>query len=122
MAMSITMADNNDVDHFCGANVNAAFTDAMKDDTGLMAEAAVCNMIRYDATTDWALIGAVEKVLMTEYVARSIALAAIAYDMSGFTTRLEAEDMMNIHVWRLRAIEKLLTDQKTLTFIRGGTP
>jgi len=122
MVLTITMAVLADVAPLLGDNISASFTDTMMDSVGLMAEAAICNMVRYDAVTNWALIGAVEKVMMTEYVARSIALAGISYDMSVFTTRLEAEDMMNIHIWRLRAIEKLLIDQKTVTFIQGGTP
>lgn len=122
MAMSITMADDNDVDGLIGENVSANFTDAMKDDIGLMAEAYVCNLIRYDAVTNWASIGAIEKVLMTVFVASHIAIQGIAYNMSGFTSRIEAEDMLNVLVFRIRRVEKLLADQKTSTFIKGGTP
>lgn len=116
--MSITMADNNDVDPFCGANVNAAFSDTMKDDSGLMAEAYICNLIRYDAVTNWATLGAVAKVTMTEFVSRFIAVQAIIYDMSSYTSRIEAEDMINTHMYRLKQCEKLLIDQKTITFMK----
>lgn len=118
MAMSITMADNNDVDPFLGANVNVAYTDAMKDDAGLMAEAYICSVTRYDAVTNWATLDAIAKVIYTEYVARLIAVQGIAYDMSGFTSRIEAEDMINIHMFRLKILDKLIIDQKTSIFIQ----
>ena len=60
------------------------------------------------------------KYLLNEYVARYVAICGISYNMSGFTSRVEAEDMINVHVFRLRAIEKLLIDQKTITYIRGA--
>ena len=121
MVLTLTMADLAVITPYEGENVGAAWTDETRDEVGLQAESFVCCMIRYDAVTNWAAIGAIEKRIMTEYVARSVALAAIAFNMVGFTSRIEAEDMLNIIVWRLRAIEKLLTDQKTVTFIQGGT-
>ena len=121
MVMSITTADDNDVDALVGTN-EGAMTDTMKDDVGFMAEAYVCCLVRYDVVTNWATIGAIEKVLITKFVATEIAIASIAWDMSGYTSRIEAEDMLNILVFGLRRTERLLADQKTLTFIQGGTP
>ena len=40
--------------------------------------------------------------------------------MSGFTSRIEAEDMINIHLFRMNLIEKLLIDQKTVTYMGGA--
>lgn len=122
MAMSITTAGNADVDPLCGANAAVGYDDTAKDSAGKMAEAYVCNLVRYDVVTNWATIGAIEKVLITDFVARFIAIQCIAYDMSGFTSRIEAEDMINIHAWRLAMDELLLKDQKTLTFTQAGTP
>jgi len=120
---NVTMvSDSDDVLPMMGANVNAAYTTTMQDTVGLLAEAYVCGLVRYDAVTNWATIGAIEKTLMTEIVSRFIAMQGIAYDMSVYTSRIEAEDMINIHIFRMRQISNLLKDQKILTFIKRGTP
>lgn len=118
---NLTMADLADISPYEGENVDTTWTDTEREEVGLQAEAFVCCLVRYDAVTNWATIGAIEKKLMTEYVARSIAVSGIAFNMAGFTSRIEAENMLNINIWRLRTIEKLLVDQKTLTFIKAGT-
>ena len=120
---NVTMvADSDDVLPMMGTSVNVAYTTTMQDTVGLLAEAYVCGLVRYDAVTNWATIGAIEKALMTEIVSRFIAMQGIAYDMSVFTSRIEAEDMINIHIFRMRQISNLLKDQKILTFIKRGTP
>ena len=121
MAMDITMADNADVVPYEGSNIAVGWTDTERDEVGLQAEAEVCAIVRYDAVTNWAILGAIEKVLMTKYVAMSIAVQGIAFDMSVYTSRIEGENMINILLFNLRKVEKLLQDQKVLTFIQGGT-
>jgi len=116
------VADDADLVGFVGANVAAGWTVAMADDVGVQAEAFICNLIRYDAVTNWALIGAIEKLMMTELVLRTIAVAAISYDMAAYTSRIEAENMVNLHLYRINEITKLLSDQKVLTHIQAGTP
>lgn len=117
MAMSITTADNSDVDPLCGANVAVGFNDTMKDSSGLMAEAYLTNVMRSDIVANWATVTTNARVIITEYVSRFIAVNAILYDMSVFTSRIEGEDMINVHVYRMRQCEKLLKDQKTVTYI-----
>jgi len=46
--------------------------------------------------------------MLDEYAERSAAVEAILYDMSGYTSRVEAEDMINIHVHRMNEILKVL--------------
>lgn len=118
---NLTMADLADISPYEGELIDATWTDTEREEVGLQAEAFVCCLLRYDAVTNWAAIGAIEKRIMTEYVARSIAIAGIAFNMAGYTSRIEAENMLNINIWRLRAIEKLL-EQNTLTFIKRGNP
>jgi hypothetical protein len=49
------------------------------------------------------------------------AIYAIEYDLSGFTTRTEAEDMINIlRDAALRGLS-ILRDKKTQTFLMTGT-
>lgn len=108
MAMSITMADNADVDPYEGELVDATWTDTHRDEVGLQAESYLNNLLDYDLVTNWATLVANMKIILTEFVARMIAVQGIAFNMAGYTSRVEAEDMINISIWRMRQIEKIL--------------
>ena len=108
------VADTTDVDGFMGADVDAGFTTTMEDLVGVYTEAYLCNLIKYDAVTNWASLNAIYKLMLSEYVARSIAIAGIAYEMAGYATeeddaRINAEDLMTINLMRLEKIEELLS-------------
>lgn len=112
------LADTSDVAGFMGAGVDAAFTETMQDLVGVYTEAYLSNLVEYDLVTNWAAINAVFKLMFSEYVARAIAVEAIKYNMdSTFTSRVEAEDMLNIHIWRMLTIEKLLANASVQDFI-----
>ena len=103
-----------------GANVGAGSTDENNTAWGLQAESYLNILARYNFSDNFAALNVDVKQILSEYVARYVAAAAIAYDMSGFTSRIEAEDMLNVHIFRMRAIEKLLVDQKSETFLQGA--
>jgi len=65
----------------------------------------------------WGTMTAGTKNIITEWLARYIAVGCICYNMAGFTSRIEAENMLNVHIFRMRLIERLLQDQKTITFV-----
>ena len=107
------LADTTDVDGFMGEGVDAGYTETMQDLLGVYTEAYICNLIKYDAKTNWTSLNAIYKLMMSEYVARTIAIAAIQYNMrgeanAGFGSRVEAEDMLNIHRERIHQIHELL--------------
>lgn len=112
------LADTTDVDGFMGAGVDAGFTVAtMGDLVGVYTEAFLCNLIKYDAVTNWATMDAIYKLMLSEYVARTIAIEGIKYKMSGYTSRVEAEDMINIHWARLQEIKSLLEQSDVQDFM-----
>ena len=110
------IADTTNVAGFMGANVNAGFTATMQDLVGVYTEAYLCSLVKYDIVTNWGTMNAIYKLLFSEYACRSIAIAAIQYDMSGYTSRIEAENMININAWRLIAIENLLNNADVQDF------
>jgi len=117
---TIMLADTTDVAGFMGAGVNAAFTTTMQDLVGVYTEAYLCNLIKYDAVTNWGTLNAIYKLIMSEYVARAIAVEAIKYDMgttSTYTSRVEAEDMINIHVYKMEKIELILSKADKQDFL-----
>lgn len=102
------IADQADVAGFMGKNVDAGFTVTMQDLVGVYAEAYLSNLVEFDIVTNFGSLNAVYKLMFSEYACRSIAVEAIKYAMDSFTTRIEAEDMINVHVYRLEKIEALL--------------
>jgi hypothetical protein len=117
MAMSITLADNADVTPYEGENIDANWTDSMRDEVGKQAEAYLCVLLKYDVVTNWASLPAVKKIILTEYVARTIAVAGIAYNMAGYTSRIEAEDLINIHLYRINEIKEILERASVKDFL-----
>ena len=99
-----------------GKNVYSPFTTEIDDFIG-EAEAFLCNLTKHDLITNWASLNAVYKLMFQEYCARSAAVEATAYDMSGYTSRVEAEDIINIHVFRMNEIVKILNDSSVQDFI-----
>ena len=114
------IADTTNVAGFMGAGVNAAFTTTMQDLVGVYTEAYLCSLVKYDIVTNWASLNAIYKLLFSEYACRAIAVEAIKYDMgttATYTSRVEAEDMINIHVWRMEKIEKMLKEANKQDFL-----
>ena len=72
-------------------------------------------------TAAFTALPATTKQLLTEVASNLMALYAIQYDMSGFTSRVEAEDMVNIlRDAALRGLS-ILRDVKTQSFLMTGT-
>jgi len=111
------IADTTNVAGFMGAGVSAAFTVTMQDLVGVYTEAFLCNLVKYDIVTNWASLNAIYKLMFSEYACRAIAIEAIKYDMSGYTSRSEAENMINILIYRMNEIQKLLNEASVLDFV-----
>lgn len=109
---TVMLADTADVTGFMGEGIDTGFTVTMQDLVGVYTEAYLCNLTQFDAVTNWATINAVYKLMMSEYVARTIAVSALQYFMTGEAgtgfTRIEAEDRINVHLFRIGQIETLL--------------
>ena len=103
-----------------GADINAT-GDADAHHTILQdqAEAYLSSLVKYDISTNWGTMNAVYKILFTEWAARYAATVLIAYAFTGEAaaiTRVEAEDRINVHAWRMRIIEKLLKESDKQDF------
>ncbi len=98
-----------------GANVSTSVPDAAWDTWIEEAEALIFARTRYDWVTNFGTINALFKPFLQEICSDLAAIQGISYDMSGYTTRGEAEDMMT--VLRDAAIRGIsfLKDQKVVT-------
>ena len=55
--------------------------------------------------------------MLTEWAARYAGMQLILFNMAGYTSRIEAEDMINVHLFRMKQIEKLLEDASVQDFM-----
>lgn len=104
----------------CGENVDATgYVEANQNIVALHAESYLSSIMHFNLTTGFAGLNAAVKSIVSEWAARYAAITFIAFNMAGFTTRQEAEDMIDIHAWRMAKIEELLRQPSNVTYIKG---
>lgn len=72
-------------------------------------------------STAFAALSTDVKGILTLIVSNYVGIYGIAYDMSGFTSRIEAEDMINVLRDGMLASLSILRDKKVQTFLAGAT-
>ena len=121
MADAGQFAQDADILKRCGANISSTVSAASWfDEIIVSVEAFINSLTRFDwtaADTASTLDASVRGILI-ETGACLAAIQGISFDMSGFTSRTEAEDMIN--VLRDIALRNLsvLRDKKTQEFIQ----
>ena len=83
------------------------------------AEAYVNNLSRYDWVGNYASLDANDKKILQEIASCYAAIYAVNYDMGGFSSRVAAEDKINVLRERLIISLDLLKEDKTRTFLQG---
>ena len=116
-----TICTENEIALMAGENVDSTGdTEANHNDLVAQAESYLCNLMRYNVVDNYGTLNEDVKRMLSEYAARYAAVSLILYNMSGYTTRIEAEDIINYHVYRMERIEGLLKEQKTSTYMQGA--
>jgi len=59
-------------------------------------ESSLCALTKYDWVTNYSSVKTYFKPILDDIVSDGVALKIINYDMSGFTSRSEAQTMLNI--------------------------
>jgi len=85
----------------------------------LEAEGEICATARYDFVTNYASLTAIAKEFLRDATASLAAISVIAYNMSGYTSRIEAENMINILWTKWGNAKKLIEDQKFVTWSKS---
>jgi len=118
--MAYIMTTEAEIQQKSGANVNAAFNTTMMTASNLRAESTINALCRYNFSDNYASLNADVKGILSDFCSSFVAIEAISYDMSGYTTRIEAEDMINVlRDGMLRAMS-ILRDKKAIDFINGA--
>ena len=84
------------------------------------AESFINTICRYNFSDGYAALNVDVKYILQEIASNLAAIYVIQYDMSGFTTRYEAEDMVNILRDRAMQCIGMLMSQDSLNFIKGA--
>jgi len=87
-----------------------------------LAEAELTNFLKFKLTAAaFAALNVDVKKIITEWAARFAGIELIRFNMLGEGgigfTRLEAEDRINIHAWRMEKIERILNEDGVQGFM-----
>ena len=80
------------------------------------AEAQLSTFSRYDWVGNFGTVQSFFKPILQAFCGNLAAIHGIKYDMSGYTSRIEAEDLINVLRDEALRIGMLLRNQKGVTF------
>ena len=83
------------------------------------AEAQISLSSRYDWVTNFGTIQTNFKPVLQAFCGNSAAIHGIKYDMSGYASRIEAEDFINVLRDELLRLGQLIRDQKGVKYGKG---
>ena len=119
--MTDTLCTSGAVKLKAGANVSSALTAANYSTFINDAEAWVSVNAKYDFVTNYSSLPTNMKLFLEDVTSSKAAIAAINYDMSGFTSRIESQVMLDVNYTILTYCTNLLRDSKFVDFLKAGT-
>ena len=104
-----------------GANANATI---VADTTSItrfieQAQAYICAAVRYDYATNYSSLAATTKQILEQAAEDIAAIYIIQYDMSGYSSRTDAQVQLDVLTDRSNRALKLLEDQNLKNFMLG---
>ena len=119
MVVTSVLSTDAEMIAMAGSDVDTTgFSDDNKTAWGIQAEAFLCMATNYDLVTNVADLKAKFKAILSEYVARYVAMSGLGFNplgKSGSKTRIQFEDETQVHVFRMNKIEKQLAVEESLT-------
>ena len=104
-----------------GANVSTALTEAHYDYALLQAEGYINSITKYNWVDAYGTLSVDTKYILEDACSDLAAMYIINYDMSGYTSRSEAQTMLDILRDRASTAIKELKDIKVRDFVIGET-
>src|SRR3990167_3666881 len=99
MAYTGTIATEAEIAIYAGELVDATGnTEANRNDLMAQAESYLSCLMRYNVVDNYASLNADVKRILSEWAARFCGTALISFNMGGYNSRIEAEDMININI------------------------
>jgi len=111
-----------EVQYKAGANASAVSnTEAYINTYMAQVESYINTVSRFNWTDAFGTLNADSKGLLTLAASNMAAIYVIEFDMSGFSSRTEAENMINILWDAANSAINLLKDQKGVEFVQDPT-
>jgi len=118
MAYTGTIVEVAEMQFFAGANRDATGdVEANHNYLAGYAEAFLSILVKFDIVTNWADLNAIYKKIFSEYAARLAANELIKFNMEGYTSRIEAEDLINVNLARMNELKKILEEATYKDFL-----
>ena len=115
--MTATFADPGNALIKAGAKVNPAVSSASMIRYIEQAQATINAQCRYDFVANWASLKTNVKQILEECAENLAAMYAIQYDMSSYSSRIEAETMLDVLRDRFVNNMKILEDMKATDYL-----
>ncbi|MCK9371340.1 hypothetical protein M0R04_15610 [Candidatus Dojkabacteria bacterium] len=109
--IDVKVGENVDLTGYTETNINASC---------LQAEAYINVACRYNFSDNYATLNADVKGILSEMEACWVAVDFISYNMFGYSSRIEAEDMINLQWAKFKRLLEVLIEQMTVTYIKGA--
>jgi len=107
-----------EVEHKAGANASATSkAETYTNDYIAQSESTINALCRYNFSDNYATLNADTKQILKDCASNLAAIYVISYNMSGYTSRIEAEDMINILRDSALRSMSILRDKKAQDFI-----
>lgn len=118
--MAETLCDSAAVKLKAGANVSASLTATQYTQLINQAEAFLSVNGKYDFVDNYSSVDTNMKLFLNDAASSYAALGAINYDMSGYTSRTEAQVMLDVNYSKVVEAVNLLRDAKYQNFVITG--
>ena len=119
--MAYIMTTEAEIIQKAGAGKSASFDTTMMTASNLRAESVINCITRRNWSDDSAGLNIDVKQILSDFCSSFAAIEAVAYDMSGYTSRIEAEDIINVQRDSMLRNMQILRDKQMETFIDGAT-
>jgi len=121
MSEAGTLCVNADVVKKAGALASAtAVAEAYTNVLIKEAEGFVCACARYNYVGNYSSVSTIGKEFLRDVTSALAAIKAIGYDMSGYTSRTEAQTLLDVNYSNVVESINLLRDDKFREFILTG--
>lgn len=120
MAHTGIFATSDEILVKAGENYDTSITEARINALCTQVEASINGMCRYNFSDAYSTLNADAKGILSEVASNLVAIYIISYNMAGYTSRTEAEDMINVlRDGALRGLS-ILRDKKVQDWITGA--
>ena len=120
MAYTGIFTTEAEADFKAGANVSTSITEAQKNAIAAQIESRINVEAKTNYSDSYSTLNNDVKQLLSEIASNLMAIYMISYDMSGFTSRVEAEDMVTILKTQAEEGIKLLREHTKNKFIEDA--